>query len=132
VNLFKKKTIQKGELRNIEVDLVSLLFDDMNPANQKSYVVKSSDGKSYRHRFGSVKFKSEAVGTQGRLYVTLLEPDTPDTQGDVYNAVEVQKACDHFARHGMVGKCDVNHNLRPVGEFFVAENYILKAADPHQ
>jgi len=132
VNLFKRKTIQKGELRNIEVDLVSLLFDDMNPANQKGYVVKSADGKSYRHRFGSAKFKSETTGRQGRLYVTLLEPDTPDSQGDVYNAVEVQKACDHFARHGMVGKCDVNHDLKPIPDFFVAENYILKAADPQQ
>jgi hypothetical protein len=75
VSLFKKKTISKGELRNIEVDLVSLLFDDMNPANQKGYVIKAADGKSYRHRFGSVKFKSEAVGTQCRLYVTMLETD---------------------------------------------------------
>jgi hypothetical protein len=129
VNLFKRKTIRKGELRNIEVELVSLLFDDMNPANQKGYVVKSAQGRSFLLRASSVKFKSEAVGTQGRLYVTLLEPDVRDSQGDFYNAEEIQKACDHFARHGMVGKCDVNHNLHPISDFFVAENYILKGAD---
>ncbi len=32
--LFRKR-LTKGNLRNVEVELVSLLFDDMTPANQK-------------------------------------------------------------------------------------------------
>jgi hypothetical protein len=131
VNIFgnKSKIIQKGELRNVEVELVSLLFGEMNPANQKGFVVKNASGRSFEHKINSTKFKSETSGTQGRLYVTLMEPDVQDSQGDFYSREEIQKACDHFAKHGLVGKCDVNHNMRPVPEFSVVENYILKTAD---
>jgi hypothetical protein len=126
---FKKRTIRKGELRNVEVELVSLLFDEMNPANQKGFVVKNASGRSFEHKINSTKFKSETMGTQGRLYVTLMEPNFPDSQGDYYTREEIQKACDHFAKHGLVGKCDVNHNMQPVPEFTVVENYILKTSD---
>ena len=124
-----KKLVRKGELRNVEVELVSLLFDDMTPANQKGFVIKSAQGKSYEPKTHSTKFKSETTGTQGRLYVTLMEPDVKDSQGDFYSKDEIQKSCDHFAKHGLVGKCDVNHNMQPVPEFSVVENYILKTAD---
>ncbi len=131
MNIFgnKSKIIQKGELRNVEVELVSLLFGEMNPANQKGFVVKNASGRSFEHKINSTKFKSETSGTQGRLYVTLMEPDIQDSQGDFYSREEIQKACDHFAKHGLVGKCDVNHNMQPVPEFSVVENYILKTAD---
>ena len=130
MNLFgKNRIVKKGELRNVEVELVSLLFDDMTPANQKSFVVKSTDGKSYKVKGSSRKFKSETHGTEGRLYVTLMEPEVKDAQGDYYNAEEIQKACDYFSKHGMVGKNDINHNNHPVEDFSVAENYILKTED---
>ena len=131
MNIFgnKSRIIQKGELRNVEVELVSLLFEGMTPANQKGFVIKSAGGKSYQHQTNSIRFKSEKSGTQGRLYVTLMEPDTKDSQGDFYSREEIQKACDHFAKHGLVGKNDVNHNLQTVPEFAVVENYILKTAD---
>ncbi len=131
MNIFGNKTriIQKGELRNVEVELVSLLFDEMNPANQKGFVVKNASGRSFEHKINSTKFKSETSGTQGRLYVTLMEPNIHDSQGDYYTREEIQKSCDHFAKHGLVGKCDVNHNMQPVPEFAVVENYILKNSD---
>ncbi|MDP3115460.1 MAG: XkdF-like putative serine protease domain-containing protein [Candidatus Cloacimonadaceae bacterium] len=131
MNLFgnKSRIVQKGELRNVEVELVSLLFDERNPANQKGFVVKNANGRSFEHKINSTKFKSETSGTQGRLYVTLMEPNIHDSQGDYYTKEEIQKACDHFAKHGLVGKCDVNHNMQPVPEFAVVENYILKTAD---
>ncbi|MDD2507280.1 MAG: XkdF-like putative serine protease domain-containing protein, partial [Candidatus Cloacimonetes bacterium] len=93
----RKRTILKGELRNVEVELVSLLFDDMTPANQKGFVVKNtvgSSGRSYEHKVSSTKFKSETSGTQGRLYVTLMEPNIHDSQGDYYTREEIQKSCD--------------------------------------
>ncbi|MDP3114570.1 MAG: XkdF-like putative serine protease domain-containing protein [Candidatus Cloacimonadaceae bacterium] len=131
MNLFgnKSRIVQKGELRNVEVELVSLLFDEMNPANQKGFVVKNASGKSFEHKINSAKFKSETSGTQGRLYVTLMEPNIHDSQGDYYTKEEIQKSCDHFAKHGLVGKCDVNHNMQPVPEITVVENYILKTTD---
>lgn len=123
------KTISKGELQNVKVGLVSLLFDEMTPANQAGYVVKSAQGGQFKHVVSTAKVKSETEGSQGRLYVTLMEPGKKDAQGDFYQPAEIEKACEHFARTGMVGRNDINHNMHPVDEFFVAENYILKAAD---
>ncbi len=131
MNIFgnKSKIVQKGELCNVEVELVSLLFGEMTPANQKGFVIKNASGRSFEHKINSTKFKSETSGTQGRLFVTLMEPNIHDSQGDYYTREEIQKACDHFAKHGLVGKCDVNHNMQPVPEFTVVENYILKTSD---
>lgn len=125
-SLFKRKTVAKGELRDIDVELISLLVDGMHPANRKSAVVKSVDGRSFAPITSSTKFKSDK---QGRLYVTVMEPGVKDAQGDIYNDVEVQKACDGFAKHSLVGKCDVNHNMIPTPAFRITESYILKATD---
>lgn len=129
--LFKnrKKKVKKGELRNIDVDTVSLLFDDMKPANRKGAIYKNAEGKSRVVKGVSKKYKSEEIGDKGYLYVTVTEPDVEDTQGDKANAAEVQKACDNFSKKGMLRKNDVNHNEKPVDDFFIAENYILKTED---
>ncbi len=123
----KKRTLMKGQLHNVDVELVSLLFDDMKPANQKGAVIKSQDGKEHAYVRSTAKFKSD---DQGRLYVTVMEPDTVDAQGDTCTKEEIQKACDRFSRKGMVGKNDVNHNFHTINDCFVAENSILKAKDP--
>ncbi len=125
----KKKRLEKGQLRNVDVDLISLLFDDMKPANMKGAVVKCADGKQGRILGATAKFKSETVGSQGKLYVTVMEPDVVDAQGDTYSAGEIEKAALNFLKKGVVGKNDVNHNNQPVPEFVVAESYILKAED---
>ncbi len=124
-----KKILKKGELRNVEVELVSLLFDGMTPANQKGFVVKSANGRSFVIKGSSQKFKSETEGSEGKLYVTLMEPKVKDAQGDFYNTAEIEKACEFFSKHGMVGKNDINHNNYPVKDFFVSQNYILKTKD---
>ncbi len=112
----RKRKLTKSELKDVEVELVSLLFDDMKPANRKGYVQKMQ----------SRKFKSDE---QGRLYVTVMEPDVKDSQGDVASKEEIQKACDYFAQKGMLRKNDVNHNGEPTPDFYIAENYILKSED---
>ncbi len=128
-NRQQRRRIQKGNLRNVDVDLISLLFDDMKPANMRGAVVKSADGKQGKILGATAKFKSETVGNEGLLYVTVMEPDVVDSQGDTYTSEEVKKAAYHFAKKGLVGKNDVNHNNQPVPEFVIAESYILKAED---
>lgn len=126
----RRRRIEKGVLSNVDVDLISLLFDGMKPANMKSAVIKSADGKGhYKPVAVSAKFKSETVGSEGLLYVTVLEPDVVDAQGDSVSAAEVKKAALNFLKKGVLGKNDVNHNNQPVPEFVVAESYILKSED---
>jgi len=121
----KKKTIQKGQLTNIDVDLISLLFDDYKPANGKGVVVKC-DNDSFAYKGSSVKHKSD---DQGRLFVTVMEPDVKDSQGDIASREAIQQACEQFAQKGMIRKNDVNHNMQTVDDCFIAENYILKSED---
>jgi len=128
-NRQQRRRIEKGNLRNVDVDLISLLFDDMKPANMRGAVVKSADGKQGSILGATAKFKSETVGNEGLLYVTVMEPDVVDAQGDTYTAEEVKKAAHHFAKKGLVGKNDVNHNNQPVPEFVIVETSILKAED---
>ena len=48
----------------MEVELVSLLFDEMTPANQKGFVVKDtvgSSGRSYKHKINSTTVKPKAL-----------------------------------------------------------------------
>ena len=136
MNFFKPSTTRqqrphfsKSNGRNVDVDLISLLFDDMKPANMRGAVVKSADGKQGTVLGATAKFKSETVGSEGLLYVTVMEPDVVDAQGDTYSSDEVKKAAYHFAKKGLVGKNDVNHNNQPVPEFVIAESYILKTED---
>lgn len=128
-NRQQRRQIKKGELRNVDVDLISLLFDEMKPANMRGAIVKSADGKTAKSFGATAKFKSETVGTEGLLYVTVMEPDVVDAQGDTYTAEEVKKASYHFAKKGLVGKNDINHNMQPVPEFVIAESYLLKTED---
>jgi hypothetical protein len=119
--------VSKGDLRNVDVELISLLFGEVKPTNGKGVVVKSEDGKKYKHVASSTKFKSD---DEGRLYVTVLEPDTVDSQGDKISTSEVQKAMDHFViTKGLIGRNDINHNMQPIKDVNIVENYILKAAD---
>lgn len=126
-NPFRKKTIRKGELVNVDVDLVSLVFDDYRPVNGKGAVIKAANGTSYRPVLHSTKIKAEP--SLGRVYVTLMEPGVTDAQGDFYSPEEIVKAADHFAEKGLVGRNDVNHSMSPVPEFVVVETGILKAED---
>lgn len=126
MKLFRRKRVKKGDLRNIDVELISLLFDEVKPANGKGVVVKSAKGKSYTHIANATKFKSD---NEGRLFVTVMEPDTLDSQGDTITKAEVVKAMDHFAIKGMIGRNDMNHNMTPINDVNIVENYLLKAAD---
>ena len=81
MGLFKKgrRRIVKAELRNVDVDLISLLFDDVKPANMKGAIIKSANGKLAS--FGATaKFKAETVGSEGLLYVTVMEPGVVDSR----------------------------------------------------
>lgn len=130
MSIFKtRKALRKGELRDIDVDLISLLFDDMKPANGKGAIIKA-DGKETVFKGSSVKYKAEEKDGEGLLYVTVYEPEVKDSQGDTASAEEIQKACSRFAKKGMLRKNDVNHNMTPVEDCYIAENYILKVSDP--
>lgn len=80
-----KKRLKKGELRNIEVDLISLLFDEVKPANGKGFVAKCGE-LNYIFKGSSVKLKRDE---EGRVFVTVMEPAVVDSQGDRASATSI-------------------------------------------
>jgi len=124
----RRKEIKKGVLKNVDIELISFLFDDVKPANGKGAVVKSEQGGHYKLIANSTKMKSDK---QGRVYVTVAEPGVKDLQGDTWTENEIVKAMDNFAAKGMIGRNDINHNMYPISkdEAVLVENYILKQED---
>jgi hypothetical protein len=123
----RRKKIRKDELLNLDIEFVSLVE---RPANGKSMIVKSADGKAFKSRGVAQIKKVKKDGTQGRIYSTVYEPGVKDAHGDSASKAEIQKACDTFSEKGRMKNVDVNHNCVKEDNFYVAENYILKAEDP--
>jgi len=119
------KNLAKGQLKNIDVELISLLFDDFKPANGKGAVVKCSDSY-YFYTGDSVKYKAD---DQGQVFVTVIEADTKDSQGDIASKDDIKKACYDFSKKGMIRKNDINHNMQAIDDVYIAENYILRSPD---
>jgi hypothetical protein len=115
----KVVSIKKGRLEDVDVSRVSLLFDGWTPKNGKGVIFKGS----------KKKVKHVVKGGKGYLYITVMEPNVKDPDGDSYTVEEVQKACEKFAKKGMTGKLNVNHSETMLDDFYVAQNYILKGED---
>lgn len=123
----KFKKLKKGALKNVDVDLVTIVMDDWEPINGRKAVVK---GKVYLQKGMSKKVKSEQVGDQGLIFATLMEPDTPDKQGDSYSKEEIRKACYKFnIEKGLVNRIDKNHSEKVLDDVQIVESSILKAKD---
>ena len=63
---------------------------------------------------------------QGLVTAIVLRPNVPDLHGDVYDALEVEKACHNF--NVVCRKTNVQHE-RPA-DFEIVESYIAKATFP--
>lgn len=48
------------------------------------------------HRSSTLVRKDEASTEQRLVYGVVLEPETPDTQGDIYSAAEIEASCHRF------------------------------------
>jgi hypothetical protein len=112
-------SIKKGKLEDVDVERVSLLFDGWVPKNGKGVIFKGSNRK----------VKHVVKGSEGYVYLTVMEPNVKDSDGDSYTAAEIQKACDKFAKKGMTGKINVNHSDTMLDDFYITQSYILKAED---
>jgi hypothetical protein len=124
------RVIRKSVLQDVEVDLISLLFDEVTPANGKGYVVKMKDGKDVKFelRGSSLKFKA-AEGDKGLVYVTIMEPGVVDAHGDSYSEETVRKAMEQAAGRNIFRAFDKNHDMRVIDEVVMVESLQLNKAD---
>ena len=92
----KRKWVKKTVLKDIDIELVSMLFDGVKPANDKGFVVKSGD-KSYELQGVITKFKSD-IERQG-----VCDFAGARLEGFAGRIVSKRrlKPCDRFAQKGI-------------------------------
>jgi len=110
--------MSKKLLKNIDVELISILELPAKPANMKPLIFKSSDNKLEMQRV--IKVDAE----KGLLYCTVMACDEVDTDGEMVSADEVRKAAHNFLKKSDVKRIDKNHNLVVNNKVQIVESYV--------
>lgn len=115
----------KRRLKDVSVQYISLVGKG---ANKKQILWKAVDAAGRQPLGRTVKIGK--VDDEKRLvYGIVYSPDEVDSQGDMMDAGEVEKMAYDFMRAGRTQQVDRQHDEQP-DEGFVAESWLLKAADP--
>lgn len=113
----------KRRLSDISVSHISLVKAG---ANGRTFLFKSKDEEP-KHEV-LVKFiKQDDV--KGIVYGIVYEPEKTDSQGDIANTEEIEKAAYAFMKARNTLNVDKQHDFSTVGAF-VAESWIVKSNDP--
>ncbi len=113
----------KRRLTDISVSHISLVKAG---ANGRTFLFKSKDEEP-KHEV-LVKFTKQD-DVKGIVYGIVYEPEKVDSQGDIANADEIEKAAYAFMKARNTLNVDKEHDFSNVGAF-VAESWIVKANDP--
>ena len=120
----KKGGLMPNKLTDIDVSMISLVASG---ANKKEVVYKSDASINWDKEIKIKKTDQE----QGIVYGIVYSPDEEDSQGDIANAVEIQKASYKFMKSKTgSGVVDIEHDLKPREDAFVCESWIVKKEDP--
>lgn len=112
-------------LKDIRVQFISLV---KNGANGKTIIFKSADKEDFQHvRQVSIAKRDEA---KRMVYGIVYAPDSEDTQGDMTNAEEIEKAAHQFMADLNARQVDKGHDYDPKDGVFVAESWIVRKSDP--
>lgn len=113
----------KRRLSDIDVSHISLVKAG---ANGRTILFKSKDEEP-KHEV-LVKFTKQD-NVKGIVYGIVYEPEKVDSQGDIANAEEIEKAAYAFMKSRNTLNVDKEHDFSKVGAF-VAESWIVKTGDP--
>lgn len=113
----------KRRLTDISVSHISLVKAG---ANGRTFLFKSKDEEP-KHEV-LVKFTKQD-DVKGIVYGIVYEPEKVDSQGDIANADEIEKAAYAFMKARNTLNVDKEHDFSQAGAF-VAESWIVKANDP--
>lgn len=108
-----------NRLKNLDVQWISLV---RNPANGLPLLLKDANAKPFR----VLKTDDERRMVYGIVYA----PDQVDSQGDFADRFEIERAAHAFIKSGRSQQVDQNHQFEALPGAFVAESWIVRAADP--
>ncbi len=112
-------------LTKFRVHFISVLKTE-DPANRKSAIYKSADGKDFQFNIQIKHLRKDAK--EGLIYGTVYEPDVKDTQDDWADADSIRDAAHSFLVEKRVNMVDVDHSYEP-GSGTVVESFIKNGAD---
>ena len=99
------------KMKNLKVELFSILIDEMQPANEEEIVIKQKNGYMTKGHFEVTKFDE----LKGILEIIVYRANKVDTQGDYIDNEELEKAVewnlDYLIKQGKNEPSDVNHNF---------------------
>jgi len=118
----------KSELRNIDIDLISIVG---KAANKTQFIFKSAGTMELPTSVALRNFDIVKKDDEKRLVYGLVYPvGKVDTQGDYANADEVEKACHNFmAKLDSTAKVDTGHNLQIAKDVKIVQCYIVAKGD---
>lgn len=106
-------------LKNLDVQWISLV---RNPANGLPLLLKDANAKPFR----VLKTDEERRMVYGIVYA----PDVVDSQGDFADRFEIERAAHGFLKANRSAQVDANHGFEALPGAYVAESWIVRAADP--
>lgn len=106
-------------LKNLDVQWISLV---RNPANGLPLLLKDANAKPFR-----VLKTDEA---RRMVYGIVYAPDVVDSQGDFADRFEIERAAHAFLKANRSAQVDANHEFEALPSAYVAESWIVRAADP--
>lgn len=112
-------------LKNIQVQFISLV---RKGANKKTILWKSTDTEPpFSWKIDITKTDEDKRLVFGIVY----SPGEIDSQGDMTDAAEIEKAAYGFLKASRTGSgVDKDHTFTPEGGAFVAESWIVRKGDP--
>lgn len=113
-------------LKNLQVELTSILCGEMKPANEEAIVIKN---QNYLKSVEIEKFDE----IEGILECVVYRANKVDSQGDWIDNEELEKACewnlDYLIKQGKNSPSDVNHNFELAEGVYLKQTYIDKSED---
>lgn len=106
-------------LKNLDVQWISLV---KMPANGLPLLLKDANTKPFR----AVKTDDARRMVYGIVYA----PDVVDSQGDFADRFEIERAAHAFLKGNRTARVDANHEFEALPGAYVAESWIVRAADP--
>jgi putative serine protease XkdF len=122
------------ELTNVKADFISILTDDITPANRKGVIVKSENGdQSGTFEIFAKLEKFDDI--KGFLYVTPMVAVEKDTDDEFYANETVQKTAHDTLKNAIIKAADVdnpidtNHSYKQLNNVYLVESHVDKSED---
>lgn len=124
------------ELKDLKVELTSILYDEYEPANEEKAIIKRENGILLKSNIEVTKFDEIKGILEVIVYRGNKDVDNPkyvDSQGDFISNTELEKACewnlDYLINKGQNTPSDTNHNFEIAEGVYLMQTWVDKSEE---